>query len=41
MKLYWRLKLKGKWTWRPVQVHVQHENAKAMFCRVEKPAEEE
>jgi hypothetical protein len=23
MKLYWRLKKKGKWTWRPVKVHAQ------------------
>jgi hypothetical protein len=26
MKLYWRLKKKGKWTWRPVKV-VDQESA--------------
>jgi hypothetical protein len=41
MRLYWRLKKKGKWTWRPATVHVRNEYSKFMVARVDLPEEEE
>jgi hypothetical protein len=41
MKLYWRLKIKGKWTWRPCRYITQEEDAGFLYVAIDIPDEEE
>ncbi|MFZ9065319.1 MAG: hypothetical protein ACO22U_16890 [bacterium] len=41
MKLYWRVKRNGKWTWRPARYIVQEDNEDESFIYLAVDREEE